>query len=64
MSRADRPAVPIRSARIVAVSDELFGDGWNAGFGHDDYTAALVRASNVAMDAVEGPSLGDVCKTF
>jgi hypothetical protein len=41
----------VRAAPIVAVSDELFGDEWKAGFGHDAYLDSLTRAADAAMDA-------------
>jgi uridine phosphorylase len=41
----------VRAALIVAVSDELFGDEWKAGFGHDADLDSLARAADAAMDA-------------
>ena len=41
----------VRAALIVAVSDELFGDQWKAGFGHDAYLDSLTRAADAAIDA-------------
>lgn len=43
----------VRAALIVAVSDELFGDEWNVGFGHDAYLDSLARAADAAMDAAQ-----------
>ena len=41
----------VRAALIVAVSDELFGDEWKGGFGHDAYLDSLARATDATMDA-------------
>jgi uridine phosphorylase len=41
----------VRAALIVAVSDELFGHEWKAGFEHDAHLHSLVRAADAAMDA-------------
>ena len=43
----------VRAALIVTVSDELFGDEWNVGFGHDAYLDSLARAADAAMDAAQ-----------
>ncbi len=43
----------VRAALIVAVSDELFGEEWNAGFGHDAYLDSLALAADAAMDAAQ-----------
>jgi nucleoside phosphorylase len=40
----------VRAALVVAVSDELFGDDWNPGFGHAVYLDSLLRAADAAMD--------------
>jgi uridine phosphorylase len=41
----------VRAGLIVAVSDELFGQRWHAGFSHATYLDALLRAADVTMDA-------------
>lgn len=43
----------VRAALIVAVSDELFGQEWNVGFGREAYLDSLVRAADAAMDAAQ-----------
>ena len=48
----------VRAALIVAVSDELFGDEWKAGFRDDAYLGSLVRAADATMDVVEGITAG------
>lgn len=41
----------VRAGLIVAISDELFGQAWNPGFGQAPVLDALVRAADAAMDA-------------
>ena len=40
----------VRAALIVAVSDELFGQEWQIGFGDEPYLDSLERAADAAMD--------------
>lgn len=40
-----------RAGLIVAVSDELFGQRWHAGFSHATYLETLLQAADVTMDA-------------
>ena len=44
----------VRAALIVAVSDELFGHEWNAGFGRKAYLDSLLGAADAAMEAAQG----------
>jgi uridine phosphorylase len=40
-------------AAILVVSDELYGDSWDIGFGADTFTRAIVRAGNIAVAAAQ-----------
>jgi purine-nucleoside phosphorylase len=46
----------IRVALLVSVSDELFGDGWNRGFGDERYLRTLDRAADAALDCAAQPA--------